>query len=211
MGPDTSWFGQARRQAALAFDARARLPRSRPAVVTHLSQCRGCLSRIVIELHRIQPSSAPPVLARATPPGIRRSTESTAAVALRGGARQTSGTRRRLSRFAGRLALVLARVSRRPREPRCPPLGAGLPQSGHEAVPDQHCHSVRSFVTVRHVSLRQALVHEATRSAIGATEVAGASTLAGRVAMCFATRAASLPAPPMSMDVNECRKSSPTK
>ena len=42
-------------------------------------------------------------------------------------------------------------------------------------------------------------------------DVAGALALVGRAAMCFATRSASLPVPAMSIDVNECRKSSPTK
>jgi len=126
--------------------------------------------------------------------------------------RQPSGTRRGLSSCAGRdLPHVVARVNRRcPGDPRFPALGARPPHRCHEPVPDEDQGRVRSFGTIR-PSLRRVLAHEAICPAIAATDVAAASVLARRVAMCSATRPASLLDPPMSIDVNECRKSSPTK
>jgi hypothetical protein len=108
------------------------------------------------------------------------------------------------------MPLVVARVNRRrPCEPHFRLIGAH-PHSRHQAVPDQDRRRVLGVATIRSASLRGALAHEATCSALGATVVAPGS-LVDRVAMCFATHSASLPVPPMSIDVNECRKSSPTK
>src|SRR5436305_493082 len=84
-------------------------------------------------------------------------------------------------------------------DPHFPPLAFRPAQSGHQAVPDQDRRRVPSCGWIRHASLR-ARAHETTCSAIGATDVAGASARAGRVAMCFATRSASLAVPPMSID-----------
>ena len=78
----------------------------------------------------------------------------------------------------------------------------------HLPVPDEK-RGRRGVVVVR-LRPRHA-AHEAIRSGIRSAAGATARPLAACKAMCFATRSASLLVPPISIDVNECRKSSPTK
>ena len=93
-------------------------------------------------------------------------------------------------------------------------LGADPSHPRHEAVPDKN----RACGRLVAVDLRGFFPqhpHEAARfsasAATGAVEATGARPSEDRATRCFATRSASLLAPPMSIDANECRNSIPTK
>jgi len=88
--------------------------------------------------------------------------------------------------------------------PRLAPLGRDLPDPRHAPVPDE------GRPGLDRLTGRVASPHDATCSATRRCPVP-VRARAGCAAICPATRSASLPAPPISIDVNECRKSIPTK